>query len=69
MEKKKNTTIEEHFIYVGPKAVTSVKFKGMNRIELNKDTEFIITSEEALVQIKDDKRFKKKVKKTSLGGD
>ena len=65
--KKSNTTIEEHYIYIGSKVETKVKLKDMGWIILSPNTEIIVTNERALNQIKDDKRFKKKGAKAPGG--
>lgn len=64
-KKEKDTTIEEHYIYVGGKEETRVRFKGMGYIILNKDTEFIITTDAGIKQVEGDKRFKKKSVKST----
>ena len=63
-----NTTIEEHYIYMGGKEETRVRFKGMGYIVLNKDTEFVITTEQGIKQVEGDKRFKKKKGANAPGG-
>ena len=68
MKEKKDTTIEEHYIYVGDKEEARVRFKGMGYIILKKDTEFIITTEQGIKQVEGDKRFKKKKGANAPGG-
>ena len=68
MKKENNTTIKEHYIYVGDKEETRVRFKGMGYIVLNKDTEFVITTEQGIKQVEGDKRFKKNKGANAPGG-